>query len=97
MRVLKDAGENFPAWLNAIAAARRTIFFEHYIVADDDIGREFVAALAERARSGVKVFALHDWFGGLGRGVQSSGGRSCRQVASCGASTRRVPTVRLVG
>jgi cardiolipin synthase len=66
IRVLKDSDENFPAWLGAIRGARRTIFFEHYIVADDEIGREFVAALTERALAGVSVYALHDWFGDLG-------------------------------
>jgi cardiolipin synthase len=66
VRVLKDADENFPAWLEAIARAKRSIFFEHYIVADDRTGREFVGALAERARAGVKVRAIHDWFGGFG-------------------------------
>ena len=68
VRVLKDADENFPAWLEAIARARRTIFFEHYIVADDDVGQQFVAALADRARAGVKVLAIRDWFGSLGVG-----------------------------
>lgn len=68
MRVLKDAVENYPAWLTAIAQARHTIFFDNYIVADDEIGREFVGALAERARSGVRVYAIHDWFGDLGAG-----------------------------
>jgi cardiolipin synthase len=66
VRVLKDAQENFPAWLSAIRGATRKIFFEHYIVADDEIGREFVAALAERARAGVRVRVIHDWFGDLG-------------------------------
>jgi len=71
VRVLKDAAENFPAWLAAIRSARRSILFEHYIVAPDDIGREFVAALAERARAGVRVRAIHDWFGSLSlRNVQ---------------------------
>lgn len=66
VRVLKDADENFPAWLQAIGSARHSVFFEHYIVADDPVGREFVALLAERARAGVRVHALHDWFGDLG-------------------------------
>jgi cardiolipin synthase len=66
VRVLKDADENFPAWLDAIRSARHKIFFEHYIVADDEVGREFVSALAERARAGVRVYAIHDWFGDLG-------------------------------
>lgn len=64
--MLKDADENFPAWLEAIRTARDKVFFEHYIVADDEVGREFVAALAERARAGVRVYAIHDWFGDVG-------------------------------
>ncbi|HEV7394495.1 MAG TPA: hypothetical protein VGO08_22860, partial [Burkholderiales bacterium] len=91
VRILKDAGENFPAWLSAIAAARRTIFFEHYIVADDEIGRQFVAALAERARAGVKVFAMHDWFGGLGLG----GSNLWRPLVQAGGFVRRFNPPRL--
>jgi cardiolipin synthase len=66
VRVLKDAGENYPAWLSAIRGAHHQIFFESYIVAEDEIGREFVAALAERARAGVRVKAIYDWMGALG-------------------------------
>jgi cardiolipin synthase len=66
VRVLRDAGENYPAWLAAIDGARRSILFENYIVADDDAGRRFVAALADKARAGVRVYALYDWMGALG-------------------------------
>lgn len=68
VRVLRDARENFPAWLEAISGARRSILFENYIFADDDTGRLFVAALADRARAGVSVCLIHDWMGGLGMG-----------------------------
>jgi cardiolipin synthase len=67
VRLLKDAAENYPAWLAAIRAAQRSIFFENYIVADDEVGREFVAALATQARKGVCVFALYDWLGAWGQ------------------------------
>ena len=66
VRILKDAAENYPAWLAAIRAARHRIFFENYIVADDHVGREFVEALAAKARAGVRVYALYDWLGALG-------------------------------
>ena len=46
VRILRDAGENYPAWLTAIAGARRSVLFENYIIADDATGREFVAALS---------------------------------------------------
>ena len=68
VRLLKDAGENYPAWLAAIAGAQRTILFENYIIANDAAGRRFAAALSERARAGVQVRVIYDWFGGLGLG-----------------------------
>lgn len=66
VRILKDAEENYPAWLEAIHAAQRTIFFENYIVADDRVGREFVGALTRKAQAGVRVYVLYDWMGALG-------------------------------
>lgn len=63
LRLLRDAAENYPAWLTAIRHARHTIHFENYIVEDDVIGREFISALTERARAGVKVRLLYDWMG----------------------------------
>ncbi len=68
VRILRDAAENYPAWLEAIAAARYTVLFENYLIADDAVGRRFAEALAERARAGVAVRVIHDWMGGLGIG-----------------------------
>ncbi len=70
VRILRDAGGNYPAWLSAIAGARRTILFENYIIADDATGREFVAALSERARAGVAVRLIYDWMGAMGVGTE---------------------------
>lgn len=61
--LLRDAAEHFPAWLEAIRNARRTIFLESYIFEDDTVGREFADALAERAQAGVHVFVIYDWLG----------------------------------
>jgi len=65
VRILKDGKENYPAWLEAIAAAKRTIHFESYAIHGDEVGLEFAEALAERARNGVRVRVLCDWFGSL--------------------------------
>ncbi len=62
-RMLCDARENYPAWLDAIKAARRWIHFETYIIHDDAVGLEFAEAMAARAREGVKVRVLYDWWG----------------------------------
>jgi cardiolipin synthase len=66
VRLLKDGSENYPAWLNAIAAARRHIHFESYIIHEDSTGREFVDALTAKAREGVRVRVVYDWMGGFG-------------------------------
>src|SRR4029079_2012692 len=53
----------FPAMLDAIRSATRTITFETYIYWSGDIGRQFADALCERARAGVRVHILLDWLG----------------------------------
>ena len=65
VRILKDGKENYPAWLEAIASARRTIHFETYVIHGDEIGLQIADALAARARQGVRVRVLCDWFGSL--------------------------------
>ncbi|HEX5352886.1 MAG TPA: phospholipase D-like domain-containing protein [Rhodanobacteraceae bacterium] len=65
--LLIDGRANFDAWLEAIASAQHNILFGNYIFRDDEVGRGFVAALAERARAGVRVCVLHDWLGCLGQ------------------------------
>jgi cardiolipin synthase len=66
VRLLRDAGEHFPAWLEAIEGARESVAVEAYIFAEDRVGERFAAALAGRARAGVKVRVLRDWYGSLG-------------------------------
>jgi phosphatidylserine/phosphatidylglycerophosphate/cardiolipin synthase-like enzyme len=67
VHVLRDAAENYPAWDQAILSATRTIHVEMYIIHRDAVGRRFVAMLADRARAGIKVRLIYDWFGcGLG-------------------------------
>jgi cardiolipin synthase A/B len=60
---LENGAEIFPAMLEAIAGAQRSITFETYIYWSGDIGKRFADALAERARAGVKVHVLLDWAG----------------------------------
>jgi len=81
VRVLRDAAENYPAWDAAIDEARSTVHVEMYIVARDAVGRRFVDRLAAKARQGVTVRVLYDWFGcgfgpatGLFRPLVEAGG-----------------------
>lgn len=61
--LLRDANENFPAWLAAIERAQHSVLFECYIVANDALGRSFASLLAQKARAGVKVCVMVDWLG----------------------------------
>jgi cardiolipin synthase len=71
VRLLKDAKENYPVWLEAIAAAERYIHFESYIIHEDHVGRTFADALIAKAREGVRVRVLYDWMGGFGKTSRS--------------------------
>jgi len=66
VHLLRDATENYPAWLDSIAAARKTINFENYIIGSDAAGQRFAEALLAKAQEGVKVRLLYDWLGSLG-------------------------------
>ncbi len=84
LRLLKDAEQNYPAWLEAIAGAERSILFENYIVCEDEVGRQFAAALASRARAGVQVRLLYDWLGSRSR----ASGRFWRELRAAGVEVR---------
>jgi cardiolipin synthase len=82
VKLLIDASENYPAWLEAIRGAQKSILFEMYILDDDAIGRDFVEALSERARAGVTVKVLIDWLGGR------RGAHAWRRLEGSGAELR---------
>jgi cardiolipin synthase A/B len=65
VRILKDAGENYPAWLDAIKSAKRKIYFESYIIHEDEQGLRLADALAAKVREGVSVRLVYDWMGGI--------------------------------
>ena len=65
VETLLNGDQIFPSMLAAIRAAKSTITFETYIYWSGSIGREFVDALQERARAGVRVHVLLDWVGSL--------------------------------
>ena len=60
---LLNGDQIFPAMIEAIRSAKRTITFETFIYWRADIGRKFAEALAERARAGVRVHVLVDYVG----------------------------------
>jgi cardiolipin synthase A/B len=63
--LLQNGDAFFPAMLEAIREARDTVNFQTYIFEPDEVGRGFMEAFKERARSGVEVRLLLDGFGGI--------------------------------
>lgn len=84
VRLLVDAAENYPAWLSAIESAEKRIFFESYIIHDDEQGDLFADALIQKAKEGVEVKLIYDWMGGFGK----TSGRYWRRLRSNGIEVR---------
>jgi cardiolipin synthase A/B len=63
IQALQNGDEIFPAMLDAIRSAQRTITFETYIYWSGKVGEQFAQALTERARAGVRVHVMLDWVG----------------------------------
>jgi len=61
--VLRNGDEIFPAMIEAIQSAQRTIDFATFVYWRGDIAPEFADALGERARAGVEVNVLLDAMG----------------------------------
>ena len=68
LQVLTNGDSFYPAELEAIRGASRSINLEAYIFQKGDISRQYVQALAERAKAGVKVNLVLDSFGSAGTG-----------------------------
>lgn len=63
IRLQFDGPHTFSAWLEAIRSAERFVYFENYLVRNDEVGREFRRALVAKAREGVPVYVIYDWVG----------------------------------
>ena len=63
--LLCDGEETYPAMLEAIGGAERSVCLETYILRGDHTGWRFATLLAEKARQGLDVFVLYDGVGGM--------------------------------
>ena len=61
--ILSNGDEFYPAMLDAIAQAQRTITIEAYIYWAGEIGKKFAQAISAKSRAGVKVKILLDAVG----------------------------------
>lgn len=62
---LEDGKAAYAAMLQAIRGARHHVHMEMYIFEDDEVGREFARALADRAQAGVAVRLVYDAVGSM--------------------------------
>src|ERR671917_831155 len=65
LTLLKNGPDTYDEWLAAIGRAERWVHLDNYIFRADGIGHRFADALSEKAREGVPVRVLYDWFGCL--------------------------------
>lgn len=65
VKELINGHQYFPAMLEAISRAEKTITFENFIWRSGQVSDRFIDALSERARAGVKVHCIVDSFGAL--------------------------------
>jgi cardiolipin synthase len=81
--LLIDGPDCYTAMLEAIAAAKEWIHFENYIIRSDAAGWRFAELLAQRARAGIQVRVLYDWFGSF-----TTAGGYWRYLREAGAEVR---------
>lgn len=81
---LENGDQIFPAMLEAIRGARRTITFETYIYWEGRVGQEFADALSERARAGVTVNVTIDWVGSI-----TMDGKQLEEMQAAGVHVER--------
>lgn len=91
LELLRNGPATYEAWLSAIGGAKRWVHLENYIFRADGIGQRFADVLCQKAREGVPVRVLYDWFGSAD--VPGSFWRRMREV---GVEVRAVnpPAIR---
>ncbi len=80
LELLENGDAIFPAMLEAIASARKTVNFEAYIFWSGEVGTRFRDALTERAARGVTVRVLLDAVGSSGKSLKASDVEAMRRA-----------------
>ncbi|MBC8041174.1 MAG: cardiolipin synthase B [Opitutaceae bacterium] len=79
VQLLVNGDRFFPAMLDAIRGAQRTITLETYIWESGSVSDRFIEALSERARAGVRVHVLGD-----GNGLKNLTGEDQQRLLDAG-------------
>lgn len=86
---LVDGEAIFPAMLEAIESAQKTITFETYIWMEGQVASRFVEALTERAAAGVRVHMIIDAVGGT-----AANWEQLKRLSDAGADIRQYHPLR---
>jgi cardiolipin synthase len=89
--LLIDGPDTYQAMLEVIAQAKHWVHFENYIIRSDSAGWRFAELLVSRARAGVHVRVLYDWFGSV-----STSGRFWRYLSAAGVEVRAFHRPQLI-
>lgn len=63
VRIIDDANDFYDEMLESIRGAESFIFLEYYIFRDDPVSTAVMDALAEKAREGVRICMILDYYG----------------------------------
>ena len=94
VEILLNGEQIFPAVLEAIRGAQRTITYAQYFFEEGPVARDIAEALAERCRAGVGVNVLLDGFGSLNMPRPRTSTR-CGTPAATSCAFRPLVPVRL--
>ncbi|MEA4815371.1 MAG: cardiolipin synthase [Lachnospiraceae bacterium] len=63
IEILNNGRDKFASLFNDINLAKDFIFLEYYIIRNDNLGKEIISMLAQKAREGVSVCLIYDGMG----------------------------------
>ncbi|PYO24430.1 MAG: hypothetical protein DMD85_07080 [Candidatus Rokuibacteriota bacterium] len=89
LRILLNGDEIFPAIVDAIGSAKKSITYAQYFFEDGPVADDVVAALAERCRAGVRTHVLLD-----GVGTTSMPGRHLDELKAAACDVRTFRALR---
>lgn len=63
--IFTDGNKKFDSLFKDIDNAKDSIFIHYFIIRDDVLGNEFLERLSKKAKEGVKVYLLYDFYGNI--------------------------------
>lgn len=99
VKTLINADEKYPLLFKELMEAKQSIHVAYYIISDNQSGWEFLKILAKKAKEGVEVKLIYDYFGGwflehrhpeLLAEIKNNGGKIIRFLPTIASSIYRI-------